>query len=55
MFRFQIKAVDPDDGVNGKIQYSIYETKKMGVSDIFGINANTGSLTLVRDAESLGM
>ncbi|KAJ8945175.1 hypothetical protein NQ314_009307, partial [Rhamnusium bicolor] len=48
----KVKAVDDDEGINAQIEYSIYEKKSVDVASIFGINANTGDLFLLKNVYS---
>ncbi|XP_077287800.1 fat-like cadherin-related tumor suppressor homolog [Arctopsyche grandis] len=45
-----VKALDLDDGANGEIQYSIYANENTIVSDLFGVDAVTGAISLIDDS-----
>ncbi|XP_017769468.1 PREDICTED: fat-like cadherin-related tumor suppressor homolog isoform X4 [Nicrophorus vespilloides] len=46
----RVRATDADEGRSAKLEYSIYDEKSSGVTDIFAIDANTGSINLVQKA-----
>lgn len=50
----RVKATDADEGDSAKIKYQIYEKKSSEVTNIFGINSDTGDILLRKDASSWG-
>ncbi|KAG5872822.1 hypothetical protein JTB14_018053 [Gonioctena quinquepunctata] len=45
----RVKAIDNDEGVNAQIEYSLYDKKTSDAVTIFGINATTGDIYLLRN------
>ncbi|XP_063909335.1 fat-like cadherin-related tumor suppressor homolog isoform X4 [Zophobas morio] len=48
----RVKAKDADEGASAQIRYQIYEKKSSEVIDVFQIDAETGDLSLKKDASS---
>lgn len=46
----KVKAMDADEGLSAKVEYSVYETQSSGVKHLFGINRHTGALFLLKSA-----
>ncbi|XP_065207257.1 fat-like cadherin-related tumor suppressor homolog isoform X3 [Planococcus citri] len=49
-FFLKVKAIDIDEGPNSQIEYSIYDTSSNGITELFGINRNTGGISLAKSA-----
>lgn len=43
-----------DEGPNSQIEYSIYDTSSNGITELFGINKNTGGISLAKSAVAFG-
>ncbi|XP_041359153.1 protocadherin Fat 1-like isoform X2 [Gigantopelta aegis] len=51
-FILQVTAVDADEGVNGKVIHSIYDSENLDVMDVFEIDADTGVLRVRSSLEA---
>ncbi|KAM3612039.1 uncharacterized protein V6R79_001450 [Siganus canaliculatus] len=43
---FRLNATDPDEGINGDVEYSLGKTLKRKISDIFELDKLTGEITV---------
>uniref|UniRef100_A0A672FPR9 Cadherin domain-containing protein n=1 Tax=Salarias fasciatus TaxID=181472 RepID=A0A672FPR9_SALFA len=47
----EVKAIDPDEGTNGEIEYSFSKTLARKVSEIFYLNSVSGQITLKQELD----